>query len=267
MSPRSTPSAATRTAPQPIPLDAPLVTGTLVKRYKRFLADVACDDGTARTAHCPNSGSMLGMKDPGLPVLLSDSQNPARKLSHTLEFVQVDDGGGPTWVGVNTSRPNAIVEHALRQGLLPDIDPDVALRREVRYGQNSRVDLLASPEGGPQVWIEVKNTTLAARHDDGTLEARFPDAVTTRGQKHMEELAQRVAAGDRAMVVFLVNRADCTRFAVASDIDAAYAEVLDQAREAGVEVVPLQVSNRVQEEGAVLAASTTPVGELTARWA
>lgn len=237
--------------------DEPLSRGTLVRRYKRFLADVAFDDGDTRIVHCANSGSMMGMNAPGLPVVVSDSGNPSRKLRHTLELVQVDDGGGRTWVGVHTGRPNAMVLDALRSGWLPGIAHDAPVRGEVRYGTNSRIDLLAEPDGAAPVYIEVKNTTLAGRADDGVLEARFPDAVTARGQKHVRELMARVDKGDRAMFVFLVNRSDCARFRPAADIDPEYAHLLGEATAAGVETVALQVRHhlrRAPSPGAVNAA-------------
>lgn len=230
----------------PTALTEPLARGILVRRYKRFLADVKLDTGKSLTVHCANSGSMLGMNTPGMPVVISDSQNPARKLRHTLELVQVDDGPGKTWVGVHTGRPNRMVEDAIGRGVVPGLRANMPLRREVPYGENSRVDLLAQPPGEQAVYVEVKNTTLAQPAADGALEARFPDAVTARGLKHARALTQRVEAGDRAMMVFLVNRGDCVRFSPAADIDPAYARGLADAAAAGVEVVALQARHHVR---------------------
>lgn len=208
------------------PFGTPLLGGRLVRRYKRFLADIALDDGTPVTAHCPNSGSMTGMAEPGSRVMLSRSDRPTRKLAWTWELVEPP--GGP-WVGCNTMRPNHVVAWAIEQGLVPGIDSEEPLRREVRYGSNSRIDLLVGDHH-----VEVKNTTLAA----GRV-ARFPDAVTARGTKHMDELAHIARSGRPATVVFFVNRADCDRFAVAQEIDPVYAKSFAAARDAGVRMLPL----------------------------
>lgn len=254
------------------PLSAPsvrhplvLARGSLRRRYKRFLADVVLDDGTESTVHCPNSGSMMGLDAPGIPVVVSDSGDPKRKLRQTLESVQVDDGGGRTWVGVNTMLPNRFVAEWIPKGLFPDVPADAPLRREVAYGTRSRIDILAAPADAPPVYIEVKNTTLAAPGRDGKLEARFPDAVTERGQKHLRELMERVAAGDRGLLVPFVNRHDCVRFAPADDIDPTYGDLLREAVEAGVEVKPLQVRHSVRRtpNGTVL--TTRPLRFLPVR--
>lgn len=227
------------------PFEAPLRAGRLVRRYKRFLADIVLDDGRQVTAHCPNSGSMLGLKAPASPCRVRPVDDPKRKLKWTWELVSPDDGG--TWVGINTQRPNDAVEWAVREGLVPGLAADAGLRREVRYGTNSRIDLLLGSEGAGRTYVEVKNTTLAA-HDPGVAAAEpgrppgtalFPDAVTARGAKHMDELAAMRADGHDAAVVFFVNRADCDRFAVARALDPAYGEAFDRARDAGVRMVPL----------------------------
>lgn len=220
------------------PFPRPLVEGRLVRRHKRFLADVELD-GRVVTAHCANSGSMLGMRREGSPVQVLDVAHPRRKLAWSLEMVHA---GG--WVGCNTMRPNAAVEWAIGHGLVPGVGPG-ELRREVPYGKNSRIDLLVGDHH-----VEVKNTTLArpppgdGDGDDPRLDAPagtalFPDAVTARGAKHMRELAAVAAAGRPATVVFFVNRGDCDRFAVARRIDPAYAQAFDAARGAGVQMVPL----------------------------
>jgi sugar fermentation stimulation protein A len=211
---------------------SPLVPGRLLRRYKRFLADVALKDGTTVTAHCANTGSMLGCDRPGSPVLLSEASNPARKLRYTWELVRV----GPTWVGINTARANAIVAEAVTGGRIPELAGHTGLRREVPYGKNSRVDLLLTGGPGP-TYVEVKNATLA----DGRT-ARFPDAVTERGRKHMGELARMVRAGNRAAVVFLVHRDDARLFCPADDIDPAYGKALRGAAKAGVMVLPYGAS-------------------------
>lgn len=211
---------------------APLVPGRLIRRYKRFLADVTLDDGTTVTAHCANTGSMLGCAEPGSAVLLSEATNPARKLRYTWELVRV----GRTWVGINTARANAIVAEAVQAGRIAELAGHTGLRREVPYGRNSRIDIFLTGGPGP-TYVEVKNTTLA---DGGT--ARFPDAVTARGQKHMAELARVVRSGARAAVVFLVHRDDARRFTPADDIDPDYGKALRRAAKAGVMVLPYGTS-------------------------
>lgn len=216
------------------PYPYPLRRGTLVQRYKRFLADIVLDDGTAVTAHCPNSGSMLGMKEPGSAVTVLHVPDPKRKLKWTWEHVRV----GSTWVGVNTMRPNALVRWAIESGQVPGLSADAGLRTEVKYGTNSRVDLLL----GVNHYVEVKNATLAQGPGAMDLPDRqvlFPDAVTSRGAKHMAELAAVVRDGGRATTVFVVNRSDVNAFAVARDIDPAYAQAFDDAVEAGVQMMAL----------------------------
>lgn len=211
--------------------------GRLLRRYKRFLADVRLDTGRTVTAHCPNPGSMLGLAEPGMPVLLSDSRNPQRKLRLTLEMVKV----GRIWVGVNTQRPNRVVTEAIRRGKVAELAGYDRIRNEVPYGKNSRIDVLL--ERGPaedpeRCYVEVKNTTLSG--GDGHTMARFPDAVTARGLKHLDELIRERRKGNRAVMVYLVNRADCRTFAPADDIDPAYGNGLRKAHRAGVEILPLQ---------------------------
>lgn len=212
------------------PFEGPLHAGRLVRRMKRFLADVELDSGQTVTAHCPNSGSMMGMAEAGMEVRLRHVPDPKRRLAWTWELVRPQEA----WVGCNTNRPNALVEHYVRQGAVPGLDASTGLRREVRYGQNSRIDLLLGNETDGLTYVEVKNTTLAR---DGV--AMFPDAVTARGARHMDELAAMREAGHDAVVVFFVNRGDCGSFGVAGDIDPAYAKAFERAEAAGVRMVPL----------------------------
>ncbi|MEO8113302.1 MAG: DNA/RNA nuclease SfsA [Phenylobacterium sp.] len=207
----------------------PLVRATLTKRYKRFLADVVLEDGTELTAHCPNPGAMLGLNAPGLTCWLSKSDDPKRKLAWTLELVEVDGG----LVGINTMHPNRLVAEALAADAIPELAGYETHRREVRYGTNSRVDfLLTHPERRP-AWLEIKNCHLRR---EGTL-AEFPDCVAARSLKHLKELEAMVREGDRAVVLFVIQRTDCDAFAACHDLDPAFARGLDGAMEKGVEVL------------------------------
>lgn len=207
----------------------PLVRGRLVSRYKRFFADAVLDDGTEVTAHCPNPGAMLGLNAPGLPVWLSRSDDPKRKLAHTLELVEVDGG----LVGVNTMHPNRLVAEALANDVIPELSGYASVRREVRYGEASRVDFLLQDDARPACWLEIKNCHLM--RTPGL--AEFPDCVAARSAKHLRELEAMVAAGDRAVVLFVVQRTDCEGFAACAELDPAFARALEQASEAGVEVL------------------------------
>jgi sugar fermentation stimulation protein A len=208
---------------------APLAPGRLVQRYKRFLADVVLDDGTELTAHCPNPGAMLGLNTPGLTCWLSRSPDPKRKLPHTLELVEVDGG----LVGINTMHPNRLVAEALAADAIPELVGYASHRREVKYGTNSRVDFLLESPGRPACWLEIKNCHLRRA---GTL-AEFPDCVAARSSKHLRELEAMVTAGDRAVALFVVQRTDCDAFAACHDLDPAFARGLEQAADAGVEVL------------------------------
>jgi len=211
----------------------PLVRGRLLRRYKRFLADIELDGGEIVTAHCANPGSMLGLKDPGISAWLSKSDNPKRKLAWSLEVVEVDAGRGPTLVGINTGHPNRLVEDAITAGAIAELTGYETLRREVKYGKNSRIDLLLSNDGTPDCYVEVKNVHLV--REPGL--AEFPDSVTARGAKHLDELSDMVKQGARAAMFYLVQRGDTERVMIARDIDPAYGEALDRAQKAGVEVV------------------------------
>ena len=211
----------------------PLLEGTLLRRYKRFLADVELADGSVVTAHTPNPGRMIGCSEPGSRVWLRDSEDPKRKLRHTLQTV---DAGGAL-VNVDTGLPNAVVEEAVRAGSVAELEGFESLRREVKYGTSSRIDLLL--EGPGRCFVEVKSVTLA---QDGV--GLFPDAVTARGLKHLDELARVVEEGDRGVIFFFVSRGDVERFAPADEIDSAYGEKLREVVARGVEA--LAYTSRVE---------------------
>lgn len=222
---------------------APLVRGRLVRRYKRFLADVQLsDDGNRHgenlvVAHCANPGSMAGLAEPGAAVWLSPSDNPKRKLKWTWELVRDGVTGG--LVGIHTGRANAIVEEALRAGR---VDPTLQfdrLRREVKYGAGSRVDFLLESDAEPPCYLEVKSVTLR-RTPGPPHRAEFPDAVTARGARHLQELADVRQDGARAVLIYLVQRDDCDSVSLAADIDPAYAEAARDAVAKGVEMMALR---------------------------
>jgi len=211
--------------------DPPLAKGILQKRYKRFLADVKTETGEIITVHCANPGSMLGLIEPGNRVCYSDSQNPKRKLPMSLEMIKVDG----MWVGINTHLANRLAEASIKDGQIPTLDGYTSLCREVKYGENSRIDLLLENEGRRPCYVEVKSVTLSRQ--PGL--AEFPDSVTTRGTKHLNELMAQVKDGARAVQLFVIQRGDCQRFSPAGDIDPTYAEALIKARNAGVEILAL----------------------------
>ena len=218
----------------------PLRRGRLIQRYKRFLADVRFDDGEEVTAHCPNPGSMLSVSDPGSRVWLSHSDNPKRKLAHTLELIETPGG----LVGVNPNRANDLAREAIEGGAIAALSGYSTIRREVRYGVNSRIDLLLQDDGRPDCpdcYVEVKSVTMRRNGGDIGI-AEFPDAVTKRGAKHLDELAAMVAEGARAVMLYLAQRSDCGQFAVAADIDPGYAEALKQATAAGIETLAVRCS-------------------------
>ncbi|MEC4806469.1 MAG: DNA/RNA nuclease SfsA [Jaaginema sp. PMC 1079.18] len=212
----------------------PLQEGILLKRYKRFLADIELTSGEIITAHCPNTGPMTGLAIPGLPVQVSRSNNPKRKLPYTWEMIQVNDTT-PTWVGTNTSLPNKIVKIALAQQLFPELTPHYThIRPEVPYGinQKSRIDFLLTHDDQPPIYLEVKSTTWAKAKL-----ALFPDTVTTRGQKHLQDL-MAVIPQAKAVMLYFINRGDCTHFSPGDAADPRYGELLRQARSCGVQMLP-----------------------------
>jgi sugar fermentation stimulation protein A len=211
-----------------------LIPGIFVKRYKRFFVDVELASGEMVTAHCPNTGPMTGVSTPGSAVMLSLSNNPKRKLAYTLELIQVHDNS-PTWVGVNTMLPNRIIKIALEQYLFPQLGKYSQIKAEVPYGfeKKSRIDfLLTGSEIEKPIYVEVKNTTFVDRKL-----ALFPDTETTRGQKHLREL-MGLLPHSRAVMLYFINRGDCTEFAPGDITDPVYGSLLREAIALGVEILP-----------------------------
>ncbi len=216
--------------------ESTLIKGTLVKRYKRFMADVELADGSVVTAHCANSGSMLSVNEPGAEVWISPASNPDRKLKFTWEMIRIGDA----LVGINTALPNKMVAEAIEDGTITELTGYASLRREVKYGKNSRIDILLEDDDGadakPMCYVEVKNVTMRRDLSPGA-PAEFPDSVTVRGTKHLGELSDMVAEGHRAVMMYLVQRDDAESFTTAADIDPDYAAALQKAMKAGVEVL------------------------------
>jgi len=212
---------------------APLLKGRLIKRYKRFMADVELETGETVTAHCANSGSMLSVNEPGAEVWLSPAKNPDRKLKYTWEMIRI----GRSLVGINTGHPNYLVSEAIEAGKVKELKGYESLRREVKYGKNSRIDVLLEDPKKGLCYVEVKNVTMRRDLKSGA-PVEFPDGVTARGAKHLVELSDMVKEGHRAVMFYLVQRGDgAGGVTIARDIDPAYGAALDKARTQGVEIV------------------------------
>lgn len=210
-----------------------LVRGALLRRYKRFLADVRLEGGGEVTAAVPNTGTMMGLCEPGSTVWLSRSGKPTRKYPHTWELIETDLGKGPVLVGINTGLPNKLVEEAITAGAIAELRGYPGLRRGVKYGLNSRIDLLLEAADGKRCYVEVKNVHMSRKAGL----AEFPDCVSERAAKHLAELTRMVADGHRAVMIYLVQRADTKGFKLAGDLDPKYLAAFTAARAAGVEAL------------------------------
>ena len=208
----------------------PLIRATLLRRYNRFLSDIQLADGTETRAHCPNPGSMMGLKDAGTPIWVEPNDDPKKKLKYGWRLSELPEG---QMVCIDTSLPNRVVGEALHSGQVAKLAGYSQIRAEVPYGTKSRVDFLLSEGALPDAYVEVKNVTLCREGDW----AEFPDSVTARGAKHLRELADMAAAGHRAVMLYLLQRTDCRRLRMAADLDPAYAAAFDAARDAGVEML------------------------------
>ena len=224
------------------PYPTQLLPGIVRDRYKRFFADIELESGETVVAHCPNTGPMTGLYKPGRRVLVSQNDDPKRKLKYTWELVECNDNGRPVWVGANTALPNRVTRWVLENKLIPELGDYKDIQSEVKYGTDgkSRVDFVIQGPDKP-IYIEVKNTTWV----DGSL-ALFPDTVTTRGQKHIKEL-QALLPDCRAVMLYFINRGDCDRFSPGDEGDPKYGELLREAVKAGLEVLPCRFN--VTEEG------------------
>lgn len=209
--------------------EPPLIRAKLKRRYKRFLADILLEDGTETTAHCANPGAMTGLQDEGQTIWVQPSTNPKRKLKYS--WILVDHGDAYT--GVDTSLPNKLVAEALAEKHIPELAPYGTILREQKYGTSSRIDFLLKEAGLPDLYLEIKSVTL--KRADGL--AEFPDTVTARGAKHLDELAGVKAQGNRAMMLYVIQRTDCTGFDLARDIDPTYAKAFLSAQDGGVETL------------------------------
>ncbi|MCR9126370.1 MAG: DNA/RNA nuclease SfsA [Rhodobacteraceae bacterium] len=211
--------------------ETPLIPARLERRYKRFLADCILEsDGRAITAHCANPGSMLGLAAPGTRVWLEPNDDPKRKLAYGWRLVDHENGH---FTGVDTGLPNRLLKQALARRAVPELAECDRVRPEVRYATASRIDFLLESDARPDIYVEVKSVTLCRQ--PGL--AEFPDSVTARGARHLDDLAAMVAQGHRAVMLYLVQRTDCQGFALARDLDPAYAAAFDRATGAGVEVL------------------------------
>ncbi|SDD69896.1 DNA/RNA nuclease SfsA [Ruegeria marina] len=222
----------------------PLVPARLIRRYKRFLADCRLEDGREVTAHCANPGGMMGLAEPGMKIWLEPNDDTRKKLKFGWRLVDHENGH---FTGVDTSVPNRALKMALERREILALAAYETVRSEVKYGQNSRIDFVLSQPGLPDAYVEVKSVTLCRQ--PGL--AEFPDSVTARGAKHLAELAAMAAQGHRAVMLYLVQRTDCDRFALAADIDPAYARAFDAARSRGVE--KLVFATHISPEGVEIA--------------
>jgi sugar fermentation stimulation protein A len=212
--------------------DPPLVPATLVQRYKRFLFDAIAEDGTPFTGFCPNTGSMRGLTAPGSKIWVSQHDSSTRKYRHMFEMIETDG----ELVGVNTGLPNRLTEEAIRAGLIPSLAGYKTLLREQRYGRNSRIDFLLKDGDLPDAYVEVKNVHFSRE----PRLAEFPDTVTKRGAKHLEELGDMAETGHRAVMIYLIQRHDCERFRICADLDPAYGLAFARAKARGVEAYALR---------------------------
>ena len=230
----------------------PLIPAILVQRYKRFLADVELESGEVVTVHCPNPGAMMGLKNPGSRCWISDSGNPKRKLRYTLELMEVAPFGEPVLVGINTNLPNKLAEQAIVEGRIPELAGYESLRREVKYGENSRIDILLESDGKPPCYVEIKNVHLLRTQNL----YEFPDCKTARGAKHLRELSNMVEAGARAVMLYVVQRNDGEKLSFAQDLDPDYHEAFVNAQSAGVEALGIQCQISQEE---IVATTAIPV--------
>lgn len=223
--------------------ETPLIPAVLIRRYKRFLADCQLADGREVTAHCANPGSMMGLAEPGMRIWLEPNDDPKKKLNYGWRLVE---HAGGHFTGVDTSVPNRALRAALEAGEIAELAAYETVRPEVKYGEKSRIDFMLTQPGLPDCYVEVKSVTLSRQ--PGL--AEFPDSVTARGTKHLEELASMVAQGHRAVMLYLVQRTDCQRFQLAADIDPTYAATFERAAAAGVE--RLVYGTRITPKGVTL---------------
>ena len=221
----------------------PLVPARLIRRYKRFFADLTLEDGTEVTAHCPNTGPMTGLVDPGTRCWIEPNDDPKKKLNYGWRLVDHENGH---FTGVDTGVPNKVLRAALESHQVPELSGYATVRPEVKYAENSRIDFLLTGEGAADIYVEVKSVTLRR---SGTM-AEFPDTVTTRGTKHMGDLAQMARIGHRAVLFYLVQRTDCDRVAVAGDIDPNYAKAVQNAMAEGVKVIAYSCA--ISPDGVIL---------------
>ena len=217
-----------------------LIPARLIRRYKRFLADCILEDGREITAHCANPGSMMGLADEGMKVWLEPNDDPKRKLNFGWRLIEHENGH---FTGVDTSVPNRALRETLEQQRIPELAAYETVRPEVKYGEKSRIDFLLTQDRLPDCYVEVKSVTLSRTVG----QAEFPDSVTKRGAKHLQELSNMVAQGHRAVMLYLVQRTDCTSFTLASDIDQVYHAAYLAARDAGVETLCIGTKITAQE--------------------